>query len=67
MNEKYTLTAAIELWKRWFDWRGNPYIKVGGMPTVCFFCDAIRPDHNVNCVYVTAEKLVALDEKGELR
>ena len=66
MNDKgYTLTTSIELWKRWFDWRGNPWLNDASQMK-CFFCDGQRPNHDVNCVYLIAKELVSLDEKGEL-
>lgn len=67
MNDKgYTLTTAIELWKRLMDKTGNPYSKYYGIPQQCFFCDAGYPVHNPGCIWIIAVELVKLDEKSEL-
>lgn len=66
VTSKYKLEAAIELWKRWFDWSGNPWEVNSNGDECCFFCGELKPNHEVDCVYTIAKELVSLDEKGEL-
>lgn len=67
MADKLTKTTAVELWKRWFDWSGDPWVSGDGWITEdCFFCGEDKPNHEPHCVYITAKELVSLDEKGEL-
>lgn len=64
-NKLHVPSTAIELWKRWFDWSGDPWVDASEFGRVyCFFCGENHPNHEPHCVFVTAQKLVALDEKG---
>lgn len=63
MNE----ITAIELWKRWFDWQGTPWVTTGDSK-YCFFCKSSYPIHDEPmCVYVSAKELVRLDNKGVIK
>jgi len=51
------MSIALELWRRWFEENGEPWANSEwGMP--CFFCWVEHPNHDANCVYVLAAKLL---------
>jgi hypothetical protein len=56
---EHSITEAMELWKRVFDWTGNPFI-VGNhtWQRVCFFCGGDKPNHVSGCVWPKAKELV---------
>lgn len=57
----YILKAedSLNLWKRWFEGNGNPWVdSMRGEKTSCFFCGEDRPSHKSDCVYTEAEKLL---------
>ena len=55
------MNRALQLWLRWFEQDGAPYIKDGedmGYDDYCFFCGENEPEHEPDCIYLEAEKLV---------
>ncbi len=51
-------TEAIELWKRWFKWSGDPWVSGDGwISEQCFFCGEDKPKHTIDCVYILAKEL----------
>lgn len=53
---------ALELWKRWFEFSGDPWESIDVFEDCCFFCCGDRPDHELDCVYVAAKKLIGYVE-----
>jgi len=53
---------ALELWRRWFDFSGDPYeADVDAIELWCFFCGKNKDDgHASDCVYVQAAKLLGV-------
>lgn len=49
---------ALELWRRFFDEHGAPWEENDYGQVYCFFCVDDHPDHDSDCIYVTAAKLL---------
>lgn len=50
---------ALELWREWFRWSGDPWEVEDQMGRVgCFFCIADQPNHEPDCIYLAAWELV---------
>lgn len=58
MSEEKTETA-LDLWRRWLEWSGNPYLVYNGRwEEECFFCLNTKEEgHEPDCVFVAAKKL----------
>jgi len=59
--------AALELWRQWFDWDGDPWVEDNRANVTCFFCLEDKPNHTSNCTYERARNLliVSATELGE--
>ncbi len=65
IDMEHSITEAMELWKRVFDWTGDPFVEQCNYTDLCcFFCSNESPNHAPGCVWPKAEKLVKADEKG---
>lgn len=54
---------ALSLWKEWFDYNGIPWERdADNWDSSCFFCGKGHPEHEGNCVFIRAKKLI--EEKG---
>lgn len=49
--------AALQLWKAWFGFDGNPWITDDYGRTYCFFCVEASPNHSDDCIFVRARSL----------
>lgn len=55
---------ALELWRKWFSWSGNPWVLEGDeFDRECFFCGRKEPDHEQDCTYIGAKNLVEAHEQ----
>lgn len=56
---------ALELWRQWFEYRGNPYEQIGYLDDdYCFFCGNESDDgHEKDCPYVGACELLGIECK----
>lgn len=65
LQSVHSMTEAMELWKRLFDWTGNPFV-VGNhtWQRVCYFCGENKPKHELHCIWLKAKGLIEADEKG---
>jgi hypothetical protein len=53
------MDEALQIWKKWFEYSGSPWVLgSGGWFEECFFCGENIPNHEDNCVYVKAKKLI---------
>jgi hypothetical protein len=59
---EHSITEAMELWKRVFDWTGNHTWQ-----RICFFCGEDKPDHAPGCTWTKAKELVKADERGSVK
>jgi hypothetical protein len=57
--------TALNLWRRWFEWSGEPvYYRDGVWPGECYFCGEEEKigqkgiKHSDSCVWVLAKKLI---------
>jgi len=63
MTDKTKEQLALELWREWFVWDGDPTYtrKTGGDPN-CFFCGAIffkgEGKHLPGCIFIRAKQLI---------
>ena len=54
---------ALQLWKRWFEFSGEPF-EIDGAYQYCFFCRNDKSEgHDKECVYVAACELVGAECK----
>lgn len=60
MNEQTCEEIALGLWRAWFKWSGDPYeYDQVCVEETCFFCgEAKQDEHDENCPYVGAAKLL---------
>jgi hypothetical protein len=63
MVDKKEEEGALELWRRWFEFSGDPWESAGFWGTdFCFFCREDHPNHKPDCVYIAAKELVGYEE-----
>ena len=63
MTDKTKAEQALELWREWFVWDGDPtYMDEMYGDLRCFFCGEILLDkpyeHAPNCIFIRAKQLV---------
>lgn len=49
---------ALQLWKDWFSFCGNPWIQDDYGRMGCYFCVEDHPGHAEDCIFVKAQKLI---------
>lgn len=51
---------ALELWRRWFEFSGDPYVMdTDAIDKWCFFCRNSEDEgHAGNCIYIDATNLL---------
>ena len=64
MKQTNKENKALALWKRWFEYSGDPWHESNyGLDISCLFCGEDQPKHEPDCVYVAAKKLACEHER----
>jgi hypothetical protein len=56
--------SALDLWRRWFAWSGDPWDR-DEVYQSCIFCGHDKLQHEPDCIWVAAKKLVERPESTE--
>lgn len=55
--EVLKMDEALNIWREWFEWSGNPWVEDDYGKTNCFFCGETEPNHAPSCAFIKAQTL----------